>query len=355
VTHDPEGGAMTRRHFLSSGSASAGALVVIATQLSGADRTSYAPASHRASRRRDVTFPSTGVELHAWLYEPDTRPPWPLVVMAHGYSATRQMVADKYAEVFCNSGVSVLLFDHRGFGASAGEPRRQINTWIQARGYRDAIESGRAMANIDAARIAVWGDSLSAGVALVVAAMDARIAALLVQVPALGRALPPSDPDGALFRGLRETVLAGAVDPTGPDEIDGPMPVVSDDPIRRPCALHPLTAYRWFIEYGGRFGTNWMNDVTRARPKTPVPWHPGLAAPHVSCPSLFVVSPDDEMPGAVPAVSRDAFDKMSGRKQWAEVDGGHFGLLYFPSPEFERASSVQTQFLTDHVLTSTRR
>ena len=59
-------------------------------------------------------------------------------------------------------------------------------------------------------------------------------------------------------------------------------------------ALTPFTAYRWFIEYGDRLGSKWVNDVTRARPKTAAPWHPGLAAGHISCPSLFVVSPEDE-------------------------------------------------------------
>jgi len=40
------------------------------------------------------------------------------------------------------------------------------------------------------------------------------------------------------------------------------MPVVSDNQVRRPSPLQPLTAYRWFIEYGGRLGTQWVNDVT---------------------------------------------------------------------------------------------
>ena len=35
--------------------------------------------------------------------------------------------------------LAVLLFDHRGFGASGGEPRHEINPWSQARGYRDAL------------------------------------------------------------------------------------------------------------------------------------------------------------------------------------------------------------------------
>lgn len=31
-----------------------------------------------------------------------------------------------------------------------------------------------------------------------------------------------------------------------------------------------------------------------------------------------------------------------------EIDGGQFGLLYFPSEEFEQASSVQARFLSVH-------
>lgn len=341
-------GGISRRGFLSSGSASLAAFLM-PHPLSSVPHEARSSSARPAPVRRDVSFSSSGAELRGWLYTPHAEGRWPLVVMAHGYSATRGMTTDKYAEVLCDSGAAVLLFDHRGFGASGGEPRRQINTWIQARGYLDALAFARTRAEVDPTRIALWGDSLSAGVALVAAAIDPRVAALIVQVPALGATLPPPDPDGALFRALRDTVLTGNVEPK-PEEIDGPMPVVSDDPVRRPSALQPLTAYRWFIEYGGRFGSGWVNDVTRARPKTPAPWHPGLCARHVSCPSLFIVSPQDEMPGAVPAVTRDAFDQISAPKQWVDVEGGHFGLLYFPSPEFERASSVQSRFLADHVL-----
>ena len=60
--------------------------------------------------------------------------------MAPGFSATISgMVADRYAEVFSNADYFVLLYDHRNFGQSDGEPRQEINEWIQARGYRDAI------------------------------------------------------------------------------------------------------------------------------------------------------------------------------------------------------------------------
>jgi uncharacterized protein len=299
--------------------------------------------------RRDVKFSSEGADLSGWVYVPDSKPPWPLVVMAHGFAATRHMTADKYAEVFHAAGLATLLYDHRGFGVSGGEPRQQINPWIQARGYRDAISYGGSLEGMDGSRVAIWGDSFSGSVALAVAAIDGRVAALVVQVPAMGRELPPADPDGSLYRAFKETILSGVVEPSE-GEVEGPLPVVSDDQVRRPSALQPLTAYRWFIVYGGRFGTGWVNDVTRAQPKTPVAWHPGLCATHVSCPSLFLVSPQDEMPSALPTVARDAYDKLEGPKEWIEIDGGHFGLLYFPSEEFERASSAQARFLSNHLL-----
>ena len=297
----------------------------------------------------DVTFRSEGADLSAWFYQPLSVCPWPLVIMAHGFSATRQMVANAYAEVFWQQGMAVLLFDHRGFGASGGCPRRQINPWMQARGYLDAIAYASTLDGVDASRIAVWGDSLSGGVALAVAGIDDRVACLVVQVPAIGFEPAPADPDGALYRLFRETLIKGNIEP-GPGDVLDPMPVVSDDQVRRPSALQPLTAYRWFLEYGARLGSTWENDVTRARPKTPAPWHPGLCARYVSCPALFVVAPQDEMAGAVPAVARGAYEHLGGPKEWLDVAGGHFGLLYVPSSEFDHASSAQARFLSGHLL-----
>jgi uncharacterized protein len=305
--------------------------------------------SGETSIRRDAAFVSEGADLKGWVYAPDSAPPWPLVVMAHGFSATRHMTLGKYAEVFRAAGLAVLLYDHRGFGDSGGQPRRQVNPWIQARGYRDALSYARSLEGVDGSRLALWGDSFGGGVALAVAGIDGSVAALVVQVPALGREPPPADSDGSLYRAFKETLLSGAVEPSEED-ILGPSPVVSDDQVRRPSALEPLTAYRWFIEYGGRFGSGWANDVSRARPKTPVAWHPGLCAGHVRCPSLFLVSAEDEMPGALPAVSREAYEKVAGPKGWIEIEGGHFGLLYFPSEEFERAASAQVRFLSEHLL-----
>lgn len=86
-----------------------------------------------------VEFPSEGATLRGRFYHPERAAPWPAVVMTHGTTATITMCLDRYAEVFCRAGLAVLLYDHRNFGLSGGEPRQLINPWLQARGYRDAM------------------------------------------------------------------------------------------------------------------------------------------------------------------------------------------------------------------------
>lgn len=80
-------------------------------------------------------------------------------------------------------------------------------------------------------------------------------------------------------------------------------------------------------------------------PEPPTGWHPALCAAHLRAPSLFVVAPDDEMPGADPDVARTAFERVPQPKELCEIEGGHFGLLHYPGELFDMASGVETRFL----------
>ena len=293
-----------------------------------------------------VEFSSEGTTLRGRLYTPQKQSKQaPVVIMAHGFSATISgMVADRYAEVFSDAGYFVLLYDHRNFGQSDGEPRQEINEWIQARGYRDAITFVMSLPEIDADRIAIWGSSSSGAEVVIVGAVDPRIKAIVAQVPAFGNEPPPPDPDGLLFTAIGETLLNGNVGDI-PQSTTEALPVVSFDQLNNPSHISTVTAFRWFIEYGGRYGTNWENWATYVVPETPAPFHPGLCTPHIKAPLLLMVAHDDELPGASSRVVRMAFDLDPESKEWAEMDGGHFGLLYYPSPLFDEASSKQRDFL----------
>jgi cephalosporin-C deacetylase-like acetyl esterase len=152
-----------------------------------------------------VEFPSQGVTLRGRYYLPESvSHPLPIVIMAHGFTSTiNGMVADRYAEVLCEAGLAVLLYDHRNFGISDGEPRQEFNQWIQARGYLDAIDFVMTHPEEDTNRVAIWGDSASGAEAMIAGAVDERIQADAVQNPACGRKPPPPDLDGTLFETLR--------------------------------------------------------------------------------------------------------------------------------------------------------
>ena len=112
---------------------------------------------------KEIGFPFEGATARGLLFLPESqgkRPP--VVIMTHGTSATMYMVADKYAEAFCRAGLAVLHYDHRSFGSSEGEPRQEINPWIQCRGYFDAVKFAETVDGIDPERIALWGSAIPA-------------------------------------------------------------------------------------------------------------------------------------------------------------------------------------------------
>lgn len=295
---------------------------------------------------QNVEFPSEGASLRGRLYRPISDRRVPVVAMAHGLSATLNgMTADRYAEVFFEAGFAVLLFDHRNFGISDGEPRQQINKWVQARGYRDALNFLTTRAEVDASRMALWGDSMSAAEVIVVGAIDPRTKAVIAQVPACGDNPPPPDPDGSQFAAIRERFLNGDVSGT-PESTFGPLPIVSCDQKGTPSILKALTAYRWFIEHGCRFNSKWENSATLVAPATP---NAVLCAAHLKAPLLIVYSPEDEMGGCSPTTTRMAFEVALGPKELVETAGGHFGMLYHPSPLFDEAARAQRQFLIRHL------
>ena len=134
--------------------------------------------------RQDVRIPLAGEQLAAYLYRPETpHADLPCVVMAHGFSATRDDGLPPYAETFRDAGFAVVLFDYRHFGASTGEPRQLLDIGRQHDDYRAVVAWARRLGGIDPDRIVLWGSSFSGGHVLAVAARDPRIAAVISQAP----------------------------------------------------------------------------------------------------------------------------------------------------------------------------
>lgn len=162
------------------------------------------------TKPQDVRIPSNGEQLAAYVYRPQaTGRDTPCIVMAHGFTATRDDGLPAYAEAFRDAGYVVVLFDYRHFGASTGQPRQLLDVGRQRQDYRTAIAWARSLDGVDPEQIVLWGSSFSGGHVLVVAADDSRIAAVIAQAPftdpvAALLAVPARLLPGMTLAGLRD-------------------------------------------------------------------------------------------------------------------------------------------------------
>jgi cephalosporin-C deacetylase-like acetyl esterase len=74
--------------------------------------------------------------------------------------------------------------------------------------------------------------------------------------------------------------------------------------------------------------TTTINEMTTDK------YHFGQFAPHIKSPILMIVAINDEMNGADPGVTHEFFKMNEQPKVWVDIDGGHFGLLHYPSSLF---------------------
>jgi len=297
--------------------------------------------------REDIEFAAEdGTLLRGWLYRPENAPErCPLVVMAHGYSATKEMHLDDFAEVFAAAGLAVLVYDNRNLGASDGAPRGEIDPWAQINDYRTAITFASGLPDIDADRIGVWGSSYSGAHVLVVAAVDRRVRAVVSQVPlvsglANARRLIRSD----LFEGLRAAFDADRVARYAGKEPEM-IPVVYEDDPMSPCALPTADSHDFFLRFAER-APLWQNSVTLRSVEMFIEYEPGAYISHISpTPLLMVVAARDHLTVVDLAVA--AFEQAREPKQLLVLPGGHFDA--YVDEAFAVSSAAQRDWFLTHL------
>jgi fermentation-respiration switch protein FrsA (DUF1100 family) len=296
--------------------------------------------------RTDVEFTGTGgVALRGWLYRPggtDTKAV-PGVVMAHGFSATREMALEPYAEAICSAGIAVLVYDHRCLGTSDGEPRQLIDPWRQARDYIVALDWLAAWPGIDPDRLGVWGSSFSGGHVLIVGAVDERVRAVVANVPFVGVAAI-HDPERFELMKSRLTADPEGVLVAGVGAPMGPFAVVAEAGVEEPVIMPQPEAAAWFLDAGRRPGAGWHNRVWMAA--LPIdPLDPALAVPHLTTPTLMVVATHDDVAATSKALA--AFDQLPGEKELMSIEGHHF-TPYTGTP-LEQAAGAARDFFRTHL------
>ena len=137
---------------------------------------------------KDIEFKTAdNVTLRGWFVTPTSfEGKLPCLVMAHGWTAVKEMDLNTFAEYFTsNLPISCLVYDHRGFGDSdqkPDQPRQEVNPALQQSDYSDAITYASSLPEVDSSRIGVWGSSYSGGHVLFVGAVDRRVKAVLSQM-----------------------------------------------------------------------------------------------------------------------------------------------------------------------------
>ncbi len=287
-----------------------------------------------SGQRVEVRIPSHGERLAAYLYRPAATGPVPCVVMAHGFSGTRDDALPGYAEAFRDAGYAVLLFDYRHFGASTGQPRQLLDIARQQDDYRAVVDWARHADGVDPDRIVLWGSSFSGGHVIVVAAGDPRIAAVIAQapytdsVPVIRRM-----PKGNLVRAVAAAVRdqAGAVRGRTPVLIPAAGPPGTFAAMTEPDALSGFTVMV-------PPESLWRNEIA-ARVIVHLPlFRPVRLADRLSMPVLFCVCDEDT---TTPPQSTFTAAGRAPRGELRRYPYGHFAIYSDPQVKADQVAFLR--------------
>lgn len=279
--------------------------------------------------RHDLHFRSGDAHCAAWHHPTARRAP--IIVMAHGLSGTRRDRLGGFARRFAAAGYAVLLFDHRGFGDSGGEPDR-FDPRLQRADWRAAIAFARTLPGADPDRVVTFGSSMGGGNALQAAADDPRVAAAISQVPFLDlvRQAHRSGPRTAL------TMLRAAIR-------DGHLPAVGR-PDEAAFINAPGAEAGWRRVVATGEDSRWRNRVS-ARWLLGPPFRPGRNAATLHCPWLVCVGEDDRVARPGPAIAAANRAPLGELRVYPGVD--HFDI--YAGPQHDAVVADQLAFLHRHV------
>jgi uncharacterized protein len=282
--------------------------------------------------RRDLIFVSGVERCAAWLYPAEVGATGsPVVVMAHGLSGTRRDRLGVFAERFADAGFAALVFDHRGFGDSSGEPDL-FDPKMQLEDWRAAIAFARSLPQVDAARVATFGSSMGGGNALAAAAEDGQVAAAISQVPFLDIVMQAHRSSPRVTAKMLAAAARGRH-----------LPVVGQ-PHEAALINAPGGEEGWRRVVAIGEDSRWRNRVS-SRWLLGRPYRPIRHAAKLRCPWLVCVGESDRVARPGPAIAAARRALKGELRTYPGVD--HFDI--YDGPEHETLVADQLDFLRRHL------
>lgn len=281
-------------------------------------------------QREELRIPTDpGDAIAATLYRPaDVNAAVPCVVMGPGGTLTQRDGIPSYAERFAAAGIAALTFDYRHWGQSDGEPRRRLSIPSQLADWREAVARARQLDGVDPDRIVAWGMSLGGGHALITAAENLGIAAVIALVPLV---------DGLAFsRNIRAVRFTARALPDRLRRGSATLPMVG------PAGVLPPEEMAGFERLA--VPTGWRNEINTTL-DYPFPlYRPVRQATRIAAPILIQLGEHDAV------VSRRAVERTAARAPRAELRRypiDHFGCFW---PEHvDEVAGDQVEFLSRHL------
>lgn len=300
--------------------------------------------------REKVRFASGGAECAAWHYpgavgeagEEGTG--GACVIMAGGLAVTKEPGTDMFARRFNEAGFTVLAFDYRHLGESAGEPRQVVRVKEQLADWQAAIRFAGTLPGVDPARLAVWGFSVSGGHVFLVGARNPQLAAVIAQTPnadgpAASRNAARHQKPLALLRFTGRAILDALGGFVGREPLLVPLVgapgtvavLTTPDAVHTSRALDPDNDH-----------PDWQQTIAARSAARIGFYRPGRYASRVRCPLLVVACDQDQSALAEPAV-RAA--RRAPHAELVRLPGGHYAPFL---EEHEHAVDAELSFLRRH-------
>jgi uncharacterized protein len=262
-------------------------------------------------RQMQLSVGDLALAADLFLPDEDGRRRAPAILMSQGFGAVKDMSVPPVAEAFAAAGFVVLLYDHRNFGESRGEPRQEVDAWQQVRDMREMISHLRNQPEVDPQRIGLWGTSFSGGHAIVVSAIDRRIKCAVTQVPFVSGSQTVAK--GVPADKLAERVAAVAADYDARAR--------GEAPARQAISVEGSEGNIWSRSAG--VGTKYKNECTLRSLDSFALYEPGDYVARVApTPLLFIIARNDTRCFTEDQLA--AYERTREPKKLVMLDGGHF-------------------------------